>query len=192
MRIGTRHLPRRRAINAYVVPVAPDVGGRVISVEVANNALVEKGERLLTIDPELFELAVIRAQADERAAQQDLGAAAASVESADAALVSARANLVRNEQDTARIERIFAEDPGAISERRIESARASLTEAQGQLAGAHSQSRKGRSATRRGRRRQLPTVGCARSALAEALLNLERTEVVAPERGTGYGPYRLM
>jgi multidrug resistance efflux pump len=169
-------------VNAYVVPVAPDVGGRVISVEVANNALVEKGERLLKIDPELYELAVIRARADERAAQQDLGAAAAAVDSADAALVSARANLVRNEQDAARMERIFAEDPGAISERRIESARASLAEAGGQVAGAIAnleQAVQQRGETGEDNSRLL----AARAALAGALLNLERTEVVAPERG---------
>jgi multidrug resistance efflux pump len=182
--VANRHTPftSQARINAYVVPVAPDVGGRVISVEVANNSLVEKGERLLKIDPELFELAVIRAQADERAAHQDLGAAAASVESADAALISARANLVRNEQDTARIERIFAEDPGAISERRVESARASLTEAQGQLAGARANLEK--AIQQRGEAGEDNSrLLAARSALAEARLNLERTEVVAPERG---------
>lgn len=182
--VANRHTPftSQARVNAYVVPVAPDVGGRVISVEVSNNVLVQKGERLLKIDPELYELAVIRAQADARAARRDLGAAAAAVDSADAALVSARANLMRNEQDAARMERIFAEDPGAISERRLESARASLAEARGQVAGARANLEK--AIQQRGERGEDNSrLLAARAALAEARLNLERTEVVAPARG---------
>ena len=40
--VANRHTPftSQARVNAFVVPVAPDVGGRVISVEVANNALV--------------------------------------------------------------------------------------------------------------------------------------------------------
>jgi multidrug resistance efflux pump len=112
-------------VHALVVPVAPEVSGTVASIEVGNNQRVKAGQALFKIDPERYQLAVETAEADMQTARQSMGASSANVSAAEAALVSARANLVRTEKDAMRLQRIKDEDPGAISQRRIESAEAS-------------------------------------------------------------------
>ena len=42
-------------VHAYVVPIAPQVAGRLISVDVENNQLVRSGQQLFSIDPHSFE-----------------------------------------------------------------------------------------------------------------------------------------
>src|ERR671910_2679342 len=53
--------------NAYVkadmVAISPDVDGRVIAVEVAENQLVRQGEILFRLDPEPFPIAIDMAEA---------------------------------------------------------------------------------------------------------------------------------
>lgn len=120
-------------VHALVVPIAPEVSGTVVSVDVGNNQRVQAGQALFQIDPERYQLAVQTAEADLQTARQSMGASSANVTAAEAALVSADANLVRSEKDAVRLKRIKDEDPGAISQRRIESAEASLAAARGQV-----------------------------------------------------------
>lgn len=169
-------------VHALVVPIAAEVSGTVISVEVRNNQRVSAGQELFRIDPERYQLAVETAEADLQTARQAMGASSANVSAAEAALVSARASLVRAEKDAARFARIREEDSGAISLRRIESAEASLEAAKGQVEAAEANVEKAR--------QDLGETGDqnsrilqARSALAQASLNLERTIVQAPEDG---------
>lgn len=169
-------------VHALVVPVAPEVSGTIMSVEVSNNQVVKAGQKLFTIDPERYQLAVQAAEADLQSARQAMGASTANVEAAEAALVSAVAGLERAEKDAIRLRRIKQEDPGAISERRIESAEATLAAARGQVDAAKANIDKakedlGQEGERNSRILQ------AQSALAGARLNLERTVVKAPEDG---------
>lgn len=124
-------------VHALVVPVAAQVSGKVISVAVGNNQKVEAGQELFRIDPESYELAV---------------------QVAEAKLASARASLRKSEKDVTRLKRIKKQDPGAISNRRIDSAEASLDSARGRL-------------------------DAAKTNLENAQLNLERTIIRAPEKG---------
>ena len=169
-------------VHALVVPIAPEVSGTVVSVEVGNNQRVKAGQALFKIDPERYQLAVETAEADMQTARQSMGASSANVSAAEAALVSARANLVRSEKDAIRLQNIKDEDPGAVSQRRIESAVASLTAAEGQVDAAIANVEKakqdlGQTGEQNSRILQ------AQSALAQATLNLERTVVRAPEDG---------
>ena len=50
-------------VHAFVVPIAPQVAGNVISVEVQNNQQVAAGQVLIRIDPTDYELAVASAEA---------------------------------------------------------------------------------------------------------------------------------
>jgi len=59
-------------VRAYVVDVAPEVAGTVVSVPVHDNQYVHKGEPLFVIDPTRFELAIRQAQASLDTAEEDL------------------------------------------------------------------------------------------------------------------------
>src|ERR1700739_1643856 len=63
-------------VQAYVVRMAPEVAGRVISVDVADNTRVDAGQVLFRIDPRPFEIAVAEAQAQVEQIGQTLGGCA--------------------------------------------------------------------------------------------------------------------
>lgn len=169
-------------VHALIVPVASEMSGTVVSVGVSNNQVVEAGQVLFQIDPERYQLALAKAEADMQSARQSLGASSAGVEAAEAALASAQANLVRAEKDADRFKRIREEDPGAISQRRLESSEASLEVARGQVDGARANLEKARQALGEVGDSN-PVIQQAQSALDQARLNLERTTVRAPEMG---------
>ena len=144
--------------------------------------MVKAGERLFRIDPSSYELAVQSAEAVLKNTQQSIDAGISNIEAAKANVESAKANVWRNEQDTKRMRRIREDDPGAISERRIQSAEASLATAQARLSAAVASLESARSAlgSTDENNAQLQQ---ARSSLNNARLNLERTVVVAPQDG---------
>jgi multidrug resistance efflux pump len=169
-------------VRAYVVPIAPQVSGKVVSVNVANDEIVAAGQPLFQIDPDNYQLAVEAAEASLQAALQSVDAGAANVGTAEANVDSAKANVWRTEQDAVRMRRIQEEEQGAISQRRIDSAEASLATALSRLAASE--------AALESARRALGETGennaqikQARSALNQARIDLERTTVFAPRDG---------
>jgi len=169
-------------VHALVVPIAAQVAGNVTEVMVSNNQLVDADQALLQIDPAQYQLAVETAEANLQTARQATGASTASVDAAEAGVTSARANLLRAEQDAVRLRRIKEEDPGAISDRRIETAEATFSAAQGQLGSAIANLEKarqdmGEAGDKNARIQQ------AQAALEQAELNLQRTTVTAPDNG---------
>jgi len=173
-------------VHALVVPVAPEVSGTITSVEVANNQLVEAGQVLFRIDEERYGYAVQTAQATLDQAYQGQGAAGANVDAARASLASAQANMERARLDAERMRRIREQDPGAISQRRLESAEASLRVSEGQVEAAR--------AALTAALEQLGSPGDENAAVRQALtglesarLNLERATVRAPDDGVVTG-----
>ncbi len=169
-------------VNALVVPIAAEVSGTVTDVAVRSNQAVESGEPLFQVDRERYALAVETAEANLQSARQATGASTASIDAAEARRVSAQANLLRAEQDVVRLRRIKQEDPGAISDRRVEMAEASFTAAQAalQAAGADvERARQDLGETGEANYRILQ----ARAGLEQAELDLVRTSVLAPDRG---------
>mgnify|MGYP001551451058 FL=1 len=182
--LADRHTPfsSQARVHALVVPVAAEVSGRVVDVVATNNQVVNKGDELFRIDTSNYELAVANAEASLESARQATGASSATVDAALAGLRSAQANLTRARQDVTRLRRIKAEDPGAISDRRLDSAEASLQVAEQQVAAAE--------ANVAGARSSLGSDGDRNSRVQQALagletaqLNLRRTTVVAPDGG---------
>ncbi len=169
-------------VHAYVVPVASEVSGTVRGVPVANNQSVTKGDVLLQIDKTRYELAVETAEASLESARQATGASTAAVGAAEAGVESARANLVRAQRDADRMKRIREEEPGAISQRRVDSAVATLDMSRAQLTAAQAsleQARQNLGQTGEQNSRILQ----AQSALDQAAVNLQRTEILAPDDG---------
>jgi len=169
-------------VKAFVVPVAAQVAGKVAAVDVRSNQFVEHDAVLFRIDPEQYQLAIEGAKADLSAAEQELGASTAGLDSAMANLDAARAALVRSQRDADRLQRVFTEDPGAISQRRLDMAIASLRESEARVAGATAEVERARQQLGEPGERNARLVA-ARAALARAELDLSRTEIRAPGRG---------
>jgi multidrug resistance efflux pump len=169
-------------VHALVVPVAADVSGFVTNVAVSNNEFVSAGQELFRIDLNRYQLAVETAQANMQSARQANGASTANVDAARASVEAARAGVVRADQDAVRLRRIKEEDPGAISDRRLEQAESALSVSQSQLVA--SQANLERAI------QDLGEVGDensrilqAQAALEQAELDLARTTVRAPDDG---------
>jgi RND family efflux transporter MFP subunit len=60
---------RDGSVRVYVVAMAPEVGGRIVSRPVSDDQYVHKGDLLLTIDPTDYNIAVSLAEASVRLAQ---------------------------------------------------------------------------------------------------------------------------
>jgi multidrug resistance efflux pump len=173
-------------VHALVVPIAPEVSGSVTSVSVSNNQLVEAGQELFRLNEEQLRFALQIAEAALDQAYQGQGAAGSNVDAARASLESARANMERSRLDVERMRRIREQDPGAISERRLESAESSYTSAQSRVEAAR--------ATLQAAIEQLGKPGDQNAMVQQALasvdsarLNLERATVRAPEAGVVTG-----
>ena len=80
-------------VNSYVTFVAPRVGGQVARVLVDDNYRVKKGDVLVELDPEPFQVQVAIKEAAVNAAQADLNTAQATVRSEVGGLRSLRFQL---------------------------------------------------------------------------------------------------
>ena len=182
--VGDRLTPytTQARVHAYVVPVAPQVAGRLISVDVENNQMVKAGQKLFSIDPGSYDLAVQAAEAALKNTEQSIQSGISNVEASRANVDSAKASVWAAEQDTTRMRRIRKEDEGAISERRIQQSEASLASSRANLAAAQASLEAAISAlgSTDDNNAQIQQ---ARSNLENARLNLERTIIYAPRDG---------
>jgi multidrug resistance efflux pump len=170
-------------IQAFVVPVAAEVSGTVLKVHVKNNDEVQPGQPLFDIDPTQYRIALERSRSDYEAVRLSVNASTASVHAARASLQAAQANRVFAQQDAKRLEQIHAQDPGALSVRRVESAQTNRLTAQSQEKRAEAdlvraQETAGESGEKNAQ------LASARAAVEKAELDLKRTKVVAPARGS--------
>lgn len=169
-------------IQAFVVPVASEVSGRVTRVHVRNNQDVQAGAMLFEVDPGQYRIAVDRARADLEATRRQIGASTAGIESARASLRAAQALEVKARQDSDRLERLYREDAGTISLRRLEIARADLEQATSKVAASRAEvqraiEQEGGSAEDNAKLRS------AAGAVEKAELDLSNTQVRARSAG---------
>ena len=177
----TPHTSQAR-VQAFVVPVAAEVAGQVLKVHVKNNDEVQAGQPLFDIDPEPYRIALQRSRSDYETVRRSFNASGSTVEAAKAALQAANAQLVYAQQDAKRLEQIYAEDPGAISLRRVQNSQASLIAARSQEKAAEADLQRAREGAGERSENNAQLVS-ARSAVEKAELDLKRTKVVAPSRG---------
>lgn len=90
-------------VQAYIVNLAPDIGGRVKTVNVVDNQHVRAGQVLFALDAQRYQIAVQSAEAQLASAGQSVGASTAALASAQARLASSQANLLNTQQQTTRI-----------------------------------------------------------------------------------------
>jgi multidrug resistance efflux pump len=177
----TPHSSQAR-VQAFVVPVAAEVAGKVLAVYVKNNDDVQRGQPLFDIDASQYQIALQRSRADYESVHHSVNASVATVEAARASLQAAQANRIKADKDATRQEALYAEDRGAISVRRLEIAQFTRIEAHSKEQAAEADLRKAQEAAGdAGDDNAL--LRSARSAIEKAELDLARTKVIAPASG---------
>ena len=167
-------------IEAFIVPITPQVSGTLIAVDTINNQYVEANQVLAKIDSKRYEIAVNRAQADLQQASQTSAADVNAVTTAQAKVAEAEANLRNAEVKGQRV--IKLSKVGAASVSRADDARSSIEAKKAQLLSAESELNKTKSnlgMTGKDNARILSAL----SALETAELDLSKTIIKAPSNG---------
>ncbi len=116
-------------VEATETRIAPDVGGRLLTLTVREGDRVQPGQVLMTLDTRDAQLAIDRAKAERAAADaqlrlvqagsraEDIRQAQSQIDTAQAELSAARAELTASEQDLARFESLLASNSGSRKQR---------------------------------------------------------------------------
>jgi multidrug resistance efflux pump len=164
-------------VQAYVIPIVPQVSGRVVEVNVVKDQVVEPGDVLLNINPSDYQLAVETAEAALELAGQEIGAGTATVTTAQAGLVVAMTNLEHAETQSARVFEL--EKKQVMSKAEGDKARAVVKQARAQVDSARAELEKARQAL--GVQGEAnPRIRAAIADLKKAQLDLSRTTILAP------------
>lgn len=167
-------------VQAYIVPIVPQVAGRVIEVNVGKDQEVQQGDVLLKIDPSDYQLAVDNAETALELAGQDIGAGTASVATAQAKVVEAKANV---DHFKAQAKRVFElEQKQIYSKARGDKARAAVIKAEAQLDSAKAELEKAKQALGVAGKEN-PKIRSAIAQLKKAQIDLSRTTILAPSHG---------
>jgi multidrug resistance efflux pump len=169
-------------VGAFVIPVASEVAGKVIRVNVHNNQIVKAGDVLFAVDPVPYQIAVDRARADLETARRSLGASTAGIASAQAALRAAQANETKARQENSRLEGLYREDPGTISVRVLEMSRTTRDAAVSQTAAARAEVERAKE-TEGGGEDVNAKLRSAATTLSKAELDLANTQTRARSAG---------
>ena len=167
-------------VQAYVIPIVPQVSGRVVEVNVVKDQAVEPGDTLLKINPSDYELAVESAEAALELAGQEIGAGTATVTTAQAGLVVATTNLEHAKTQSARVFEL--EKKQVMSKAEGDKARAVVKQAEAQVDSARAELEKAKQAL--GVKGEAnPRIRSAIAELRKAQLDLSRSTILAPSKG---------
>lgn len=167
-------------VQAYVVQMAAEVGGRVTEISVVDNARVKAGQVLFRIDSQPYDIAIAEAEARLEEAGQAVGANTASVDSAQAQLVSARAQRDNVREQARRVMQLV--ERGVYARARLDEAKASLESAEAAVNKAQADLQRAQQELGP-KGNDNPQFKQALAALEKARLDLVRTEVIAPADG---------
>ena len=166
-------------VQAYVINVAPDISGRVKTVNVVDNQAVKAGSVLFTLDPERYQIAVETADAQMASAGQAVGAAEAALAAAQARLVVSQTNLVNVKLQSARVFSLV--DQGYRPKADADTSRASLNSSLADVERAKADVEQARQNL--GPKGANAQVQSAEAAIAKAKRDLSDTVVRAPGDG---------
>jgi len=182
---------RDGTVRAYVVTMAPEVAGRIVALPIVDNQYVHKGDLLMRIDPTNYRIAVSQAEA---AVQQ----AEASVQNIDAQIAvqqsqisanhaqvdRAQAALVFAKQQAGRYGKLSQDGWGTVQDAQqytsqlnqqqaaVQAASENLALVERQIASLKAQHLSAEA-----------SVAQARAQLHQAVVNLQRTRILAPVDG---------
>jgi multidrug resistance efflux pump len=182
--LADRYTPytQQARVGAFVIPVASEVAGRVVRVNVRNNQDVKAGDVLFEVDLQPYQIAVDRSRADLESTRRQIGASTAGIASAQANLRAAQANELKAKQDNQRLEGLYREDPGTISVRLLEVSRANREQAMSQVAQARAEVQRARE-QEGGSEEDNALLRSAATALSKAELDLSNTQIRARSAG---------
>jgi membrane fusion protein (multidrug efflux system) len=174
--------------NAYVqadkTSVAPEVGGTVRRVLVAENSSVTSDQPILELSDEQLGITLARAEAQLAAARTDVAALQAAYRQKQAELALARTNVAFAERELDRQRQLAA--ARLVAQSRLDDAEQAATVARGNVTVLERQLEQIAAQLDGDPAAPVdtnPHVAQARALLAEARLDLERTRVVAPVAG---------
>jgi HlyD family secretion protein len=116
-------------VEATETRLAPEAGGRILTLSITEGDRVEKGQTILTLDTRDVQLAINRAEAEKGAAEaqlrlvqagarvEDIRQAQSQVETARAEVSAARAELDAASQELARFEQLLQNNSGSRKQR---------------------------------------------------------------------------
>ncbi len=179
------------SIDADVVHVAAEVGGRVIRLGVVENATVKRGDLLFQIDPEPYADAVAQARADLALAEATLGTQrrAVSTQGSNASIAAdqtrkAAENAALARRTVDRLRPLAAQ--GYVPEQQLDQAEVAASDAAKSLVQAREQQAAARTAVDTVAGGEA-NVQARRAALAIAERQLRQTTVRAPHDGRVVG-----
>ena len=178
------------AIEGHVMPVAPQVAGRVARLAVQDNQEVRKGELLLEIDGRDYEIRLAKVQASLAAARGRLEATKAQVAVDRSKIAQEKANVTAAEAEANRAEadlkRYHNVESRAVARSQVDSAEAQARAARAQVEVARHKALAAEAQlnlTKTSLQTAEADVQQSEAAIGEAELNLSYTKVMAPEAG---------
>ena len=167
-------------IDTLLVQIAPEVTGQVIEVGVTDNGPVKKGQVLFRVDPEPFEIALRKAEADLAVAVQGAEVSAVDIGVAQASLQKQRVDLAASRQ----LGKIVIDlvNQRALAETNAIRAREDISKTQADVHRAEAELERARQ-NLGAAGYDNPKVKQALAAIQQARLNLSNTAVVAPADG---------
>lgn len=168
------------AVDTLLVQIAPEVTGQVTHVGVTDNGRVKKGQVLFRVDPQPFEIALRKAEADLAVAVQGAGVSAVEIGVAQASLQKQRVDLAASRQ----LGKIVIDlvNQRALAETNAIRARADISKTQADVRRAEAELERARQNLGAAGYAN-PKVQQALVAIQQARLDLDNTTAVAPADG---------
>ena len=167
-------------VDTFLVQIAPEVTGPVVSVDVSDNRKVKKGQILFRIDPLPFQIALRAAQANVALATQAADASVADVRVSEAQLSRQRVDLAASQQLGKIVLDLSAKR--ALSETSAIRARADIAKTRADISRVEAETERAR--IRMGETgNQNAQVRQALAAVDQAELDLRHSTVAAPSDG---------
>jgi multidrug resistance efflux pump len=167
-------------VQRYVVQVAPQVPGRVVSVAVQNNQQVKKGDLLFELDPADYQLKLELAQLQLEQSQQKNRQLSAALQSATARVDQARFALQEAQREDQRYQQLYNQK--LIPRQQLDQSQTSVLKAKAELQASIAALNE-REAELAIPTQELVQIKQARNQLALAQLELDRTKVYADVDG---------
>ncbi|WP_143247607.1 HlyD family secretion protein [Agaribacterium haliotis] len=167
-------------VRSYVVPIAPQVAGKLVSVQANFSKKVEANELLAQIDARSYQMALDTAEANLELAGQDISASTESISSAEAKLAQQQAQLTYVQQQASRYQILAAK--GVVSKSELDRSIAEVAKAEANVDAAQAEFDKAKEQLGVGGQDN-PKIRSAIAALGQARLDLSYTEIRAPAAG---------
>ncbi|REL35939.1 HlyD family secretion protein [Thalassotalea euphylliae] len=180
--VADRHAPltSEGRVQSYVVQLSPEITGNVVDVHVHNNQQVKKGDVIISIDRRKFEIALDKAKLSLQSAIDQENTLYSQREAAQARIARAKATYNNAELEHTRIEKLF--DQALISKAQLDDALAALQVASANLRAEQESLNVVESQLGEARGQSTP-VKIARNSIEQAELDLQYTQIIAPNDG---------